>query len=421
MTTPPENELLHKVAIELEALAKARAHYSPQLAPDFSVFDYIDTSELGLSRILGDLLNPKGRHAQGTLFLRRFIETCLPDIAHNAAWLDFMKDLPNTRIFLEERTSATNAWRRMDIYLSQAPQFGICIENKPYAHDQEAQISDYVKELKERHPHFHLVYLNERGIPSAYSISEEELKALKKSQRITFLTYTNLTKWLKACMADIQNASVLEFSKQLVQFIYKQFTGVNNMSEQQLLLQNMVKNEETITAAIKISANITEMMKLLMTKLVEDLEKHTKEEYTITADDFTGARWEGINFSIPGKEYSIRFEFGSTGFNNPVLGIFSPKDLKASDHKQIFDKIENLFKNQEKNSLHQNIRFKDNGHWPMWYWFSHLTGDNGSKPCTWQNDAKPWKMIKSGKMAEKIIAEVDALYKFLQNAESAPK
>ena len=53
MTTPPENELLHKVAIELEALAKARAHYSPQLAPDFSIFDYVDTSELGLSRILG--------------------------------------------------------------------------------------------------------------------------------------------------------------------------------------------------------------------------------------------------------------------------------------------------------------------------------------------------------------------------------
>ena len=76
-------------------------------------------------------------------------------------------------------------------------------------------------------------------MPSTYSISEEELKALKKSQRITFLTYTNLTKWLKACMADIQNASVLEFSKQLVQFIYKQFTGVNNMSEQQLLLQNL--------------------------------------------------------------------------------------------------------------------------------------------------------------------------------------
>lgn len=61
MTTPPEDELLRKVAIELEALVKARECYSPQLAPDFSVFDYVDTSELGLSRILGDLLLNKNR------------------------------------------------------------------------------------------------------------------------------------------------------------------------------------------------------------------------------------------------------------------------------------------------------------------------------------------------------------------------
>ncbi len=57
MTTPTPDgncaKLLHDIAVELKALEQARERYSPQLAPDFSIFDYVDTSELGLSRILG--------------------------------------------------------------------------------------------------------------------------------------------------------------------------------------------------------------------------------------------------------------------------------------------------------------------------------------------------------------------------------
>lgn len=375
---------------------------------------------MGLSRILGELLNPKGRHAQGTLFLQRFIEICLPDIAQNTNWQEFIKNLSATRIMLEETTWMTGLQRRMDIYLSQPSlsKFSICIENKPYANDQEGQIYNYVEELKKRHNQFHLIYLNERGIPSEYSISEEERIKMEKRQEITYLTYTHLTEWLKACIADIQNASVLEFSKQLVQFIHKQFTGVNDMSEQQVLLQNMMKTEETIAAAIKISATITEMIKTLMNKLVEDLKKHEKRKiYTITADSFTGAKWESINFSLPEKEYIIRFEFGNSGFNRPVLGIFSSKDIKEASYSQEFGKFKELFKGYENKDLYQNIRFSDNGHWPMWYWFSHFDGDNGKKPYEWQNDSTPWTMIENGKMADKIIAEVNALYNFLQKHE----
>ena len=52
MTTPTPDgncaKLLHDVAVELKTLEQASERYSPQLAPDFSIFDYVDTSELGL-------------------------------------------------------------------------------------------------------------------------------------------------------------------------------------------------------------------------------------------------------------------------------------------------------------------------------------------------------------------------------------
>ena len=40
-----------------------------QMARQFNVLDYVRTSELGLSKIIADLLNPNATHGQGTLFL----------------------------------------------------------------------------------------------------------------------------------------------------------------------------------------------------------------------------------------------------------------------------------------------------------------------------------------------------------------
>ena len=63
------SQLLSQVYQELKALEIARQRYAKQLSPDFSVFNYIYTDEMMLSRIIADLLNPTGEHAQGTVFL----------------------------------------------------------------------------------------------------------------------------------------------------------------------------------------------------------------------------------------------------------------------------------------------------------------------------------------------------------------
>lgn len=43
-------------------------------APFYRPFEFVDTSELGLSRILAWMLSPDGTHAQGDRFLRLFMD-----------------------------------------------------------------------------------------------------------------------------------------------------------------------------------------------------------------------------------------------------------------------------------------------------------------------------------------------------------
>ena len=175
--------LINNVSQKVKALETAQALYSRQLSPDFNTFDYINTDELGLSRILAALLNPQGSHAQQEVFLRLFIEHCLPDMYKAPEWQIFLDNVDKTKVFVEQVTSKSNSLRRMDIYLQckvGENSYGVCIENKPYAGDQFEQLKDYAVELEERHlKAWHLVYLNESDNgPSEYSIKADDLKAL---------------------------------------------------------------------------------------------------------------------------------------------------------------------------------------------------------------------------------------------------
>ena len=65
-------ELLKDVAFKMGTLREARNRFSAQLAPEFSIFDYLRTDEMGLSKCIASLLDPKGTHGQGSVFWLHF-------------------------------------------------------------------------------------------------------------------------------------------------------------------------------------------------------------------------------------------------------------------------------------------------------------------------------------------------------------
>ena len=145
------------------------------LARRFNVLDYLKTDELGLSRIIADLVNPDASHGQGVLFLRTFLAN-LKGLKGTPDW----PDLDRSRIKVIPEQSITDQ-RRIDVLVEihgpDGKYYCLAIENKPYAHDQENQVKNYLGYLKgEYNNRFLLIYLSPTGEePSEWSIHKDEL------------------------------------------------------------------------------------------------------------------------------------------------------------------------------------------------------------------------------------------------------
>lgn len=62
----------------LEAARQLEDALDVALARRFNAFDFLDSSELGLSRIVSELLDVDGPHGQRQLFLKILLDKCGP-------------------------------------------------------------------------------------------------------------------------------------------------------------------------------------------------------------------------------------------------------------------------------------------------------------------------------------------------------
>lgn len=105
-------------------------------APKLNAFSLFRPNENTLSRVLGDLLSPRGAHGQGTIFLQALLnELGLPGVG--------MHEVVTVR-----REVVTSAQRRIDLVID-TPRLLIGIENKPWAVQQDDQLIDYHRQLEE--------------------------------------------------------------------------------------------------------------------------------------------------------------------------------------------------------------------------------------------------------------------------------
>ncbi|MDE2389628.1 MAG: PD-(D/E)XK nuclease family protein, partial [Betaproteobacteria bacterium] len=120
--------LLKEVTFKTATLKEARERFADRLAPDFSIFDYLRTDEMGLSRCIASLLDPTEKHGQKEVFLESFLKK--------------IKWRGNTKIRSVRLEKQANGQRRIDIYLQFHNGDIIGIENKPWAGLQKNQLGD---------------------------------------------------------------------------------------------------------------------------------------------------------------------------------------------------------------------------------------------------------------------------------------
>ena len=163
----------------LGAAKKLERELNRHLAHRFNVFQYLRTDEIGLSRIIADMLDSNASHGQGTAFLRTLMER----LEERSYWPGGIEvDASSLAVCTEFNTTGN---RRIDIAVRFKDTRGtphcIAIENKPYADDQDDQIRDYLHFLNvEYEGRFILIY----SPPSSQGPSSKS-RAIQKSRVLT--------------------------------------------------------------------------------------------------------------------------------------------------------------------------------------------------------------------------------------------
>ena len=178
-----------------------------------------------MSYVFSFLLDPGETHGQQEVFLIAFLRHLRENEKTQSAVQRILPDGSNwshVRISREARTIHIDSQnRRIDIEISMrvdgSPNpVGIAIENKPWAPDQDKQLSDYADHLESKYQgRFNLLYLTPNwDDPSCNSIEPEKrerLEAEKKFANASIQDWANDDGWLKRAENEVKAERVRWF------------------------------------------------------------------------------------------------------------------------------------------------------------------------------------------------------------------
>jgi hypothetical protein len=182
-------------------------------ATRFNVFNLIEPDENKLSDVLADLLNPRGKHGQGDLFLRLLFER--PDFVSYPKWT------AGVRVQREASTyKLSNQRRRIDVLVEDAAGVLLAIENKVDSAEQEDQVKDYLEHLARcSSVSLPLIYLTPDGrLPDSLKVAER--KAAQDEGRLHCWSYQReLRDWLAACRQQCASEKIQYFLADFITYI----------------------------------------------------------------------------------------------------------------------------------------------------------------------------------------------------------
>ena len=311
----------------LETARTLERELDRQLARRFNVFDYLRADELGLSQMIGDLLDPEGSHGQGAAFLQCLVERLIKE-----EQLEFAKncDLSRSKVDLElPFKNKCGKERRIDIAVqiddAQHGKHCLAIESKTnFAVDQPGQVEDYLWWIenkccpgKNNSKHL-IVYLTPTGKgPSEGSVSPKIIRELKKEleekkpRRLVIMpcgpsgklgdtsgelddTFHglrlsfSLADWLADCRRGCDVDRLRWFLREVETFCQRRYEGTTVTTTESSAVKDFVlAHPENVATALvvykswpEIAAEIKEdFLKLIHDKLSEDTRFKCKWEY----------------------------------------------------------------------------------------------------------------------------------------------
>ena len=234
----------------------------------FNIFEItnVSTDEVIICRLLHDLLNPKGSHKQGDIYLKLFVQSVL--------------QLP---IAEEEYTKAVvyrelviDANRRIDLVI-QTPSHFIPIEVKIFAGDQPNQCEDYYK----RALNSKVYYLTLFGYaPSLVSLGKLGLTN-NGYDKITNISFSHdILQWLTKCLEHKETIKIAPIREVLLQFIsvIRNFTNQLEDDREMEIKKIITASADNMKSAVQIEQSLKACKIDLMNKVFTELEKRIGKE-----------------------------------------------------------------------------------------------------------------------------------------------
>ena len=236
---------------------------------DYNVFDVLETKEVKHSKFIASLLDPKGLHYQGDLFLREFVNAC--GVSY------FGLDTSNAQVYRE--------YKNIDIYITDGNKH-IIIENKIlYANDQDKQIYRYIETIKNENSSNENSSLDNDGIlvlyltpndgktPSQKSLNGFEIKDgfLEKDNdkiRYKHIVCDHILKWLDKVKIEIVNLTDLNVIITQYEKAVKNLINKGEKMENENLIE-LVKQNYKI--AKEISKVVDKAEKEIINEFFKDL------------------------------------------------------------------------------------------------------------------------------------------------------
>lgn len=209
----------------------------------FSVLRLETKEDKTHSAFLAELLNPKGSHKMGTVFLELFLQT----IKHtkNLENLEIPKEnfeVEGAKVTTEYYIGNVNFEKqtggRIDVFLKDKKENFISIENKIYAKDQNQQVKRYFNFKTEKNTVYYLTL-------DGKSPSDDSKLGLKEEIDFFNISYKNqIVGWLELCLKEVANFSSLRESINQYILLIKKLTNTMDDKYQAELLDVMMSNIE---------------------------------------------------------------------------------------------------------------------------------------------------------------------------------
>ena len=252
----------------------------------FSVLG-IETKEVLICRVLADLLNPRGQHGMGSVYLELFLK----EVLH---WQAVNSDVVKHAVVTAEYRIDED--RRIDLVIETAGQF-LPVEVKILAGEQKAQCLDYYRFSRAKDPQTKVIYLTRFGtMPSAYSLSDGT-ERVPEADLICISFKEHIIHWLEQC----RNVSREEMKSLLTQFLdtIRTITGITRENMTDMTAQEIAGSADSLRAAMQIADSLNLAKKQVLRSVMEEFVTQMKpleQKYHLEREQNIG--WYGYEAQV---------------------------------------------------------------------------------------------------------------------------